>query len=80
MMIVLGLLLSCVLSYLIASAYYGGWDKDLARTIDAKNSFKLIITPYQKRVLKLTILLSPFVFLLEALCYRLWIRNLIFQI
>ncbi len=79
MIFILGLILALLISYLIADAYCGGWDKSLLRTTNFKSSFKLVITPYQKRVLKLSIMLSPLVLFLEVILYWLWLRDIIFR-
>jgi len=77
MMFILGSILSLFISYLIADTHCGGWDRSRLRTINSKSSFKLVITPYQKRVLKLAIMLSPLVLLFEVILYWLWLRDII---
>ncbi len=81
MMFICGLLLSLVLSYLIAHTWCGSRRKDDldSGAMRLKNTFRLVITPYDKRVLKLTIMLSPFVFILEVILYWLWLRDIILK-
>ena len=81
MMFICRLLLWLALSYLVADTWCGSRLKD---DLDSgatrlKNTFRLVITPYDKRVLKLTIMLSPFVFILEVILYWVWLRDIIFK-
>jgi len=78
MIFILGLILSLLISFLIADTYCGV-DVSRFRTKNIKISFKLAITPHQKRVLKLTIMLSPLVLFLEVILYWLWLKDIIFK-
>jgi hypothetical protein len=81
MIFIYGLLLSLVLSYLIAVTLCGSRLKDdLDRGGNKlKNTLRLLITPYDKRVLKLTIMLFPLLLFLEVILYWVWLRDVIFK-
>ncbi len=81
MMFIYGLLLSLGLSYLIAVTLCGGRLKDdLDReALKVKNTLRLLIIPYDKRILKLTITLFPLLLFLEAILYWLWLKDVIFE-
>jgi len=53
--------LSIPISYLAASIILG-LDPDRLKAMKHENNFKLIITPYESRVIRLTIKLSPILF------------------
>jgi hypothetical protein len=55
--------LSIPIGYLAASIFLGV-DPDRLKAMKYENNFKLIITPYEKKVIRLTIMLSPIVFLI----------------
>lgn len=80
MIFIVGLIFSFALSYLIAETWCGGWDKDYSdRAIKLKNTFRLVITPYQKRVFELAIILFPLLLILEVILYWLWLKDIIFK-
>ncbi len=77
MMLFLALLISLALSYMIASTYFGP-DNNLMKTVNKKSSFKLIVTVHEKRIVKLTIMLTPLLLLIEIIIYCLWLRDVIY--
>ena len=80
MIFIYELLLSFALSYLIADIWCGiRFKDDLDRALELKNPFRLVITPYDKRVLKLTIMLSPLLLLLEVILFLLGVGDIIFK-
>lgn len=52
---------SLVFSYLIADGYIGP-DPDYLRWLDSEDTFKLVKSPHQIKVIKLTFKISPFLF------------------
>lgn len=76
MLIISAVLVALALSYMIADTLCGP-DINLIKTINTLPSFKLIVTPHEKRVLLLTIKISPVLLLLEATIYWLWLRDIV---
>ncbi len=63
-----GILLSFAISFLIAQTRYLP-AKDFVEATRFKHSFKLIVPPYEKKILRLTIILAPFIFFAEVILF-----------
>ena len=72
MLLPAGILLSFALSFLIAlTRYLPG--KEFVEATRSKHSFRLIIPGHEKRILKLTIILAPFVFAAEVILFLVFV-------
>lgn len=68
MLLAVGIILSFAISFLISlTRYLPG--KDFSEVTRLRQSFKLIVPPYEKRILKLTITLAPFIFIAEVILF-----------
>ncbi len=71
MLLVMGIILACAISFGIANTRHLP-DREFIESTKLQHTFRLITPRYEKKVLILTIILMPFIFIVEVILFLLF--------